>query len=101
MNIRTFVTAAALLASFAGAAAAQTATDAAPANSVGKFLYDQQGDTVGSVRRLSDGGRSAVIMIGFVGQPGSHEVTVPASALDVAGGKVVLRAETMQALNVR
>lgn len=96
MNTRTIALAAALVLSAGGAAFAQTA---APANVVGDFLYDQQGSTIGSVRSLTDGGRTAVIMVGFIGQPGSHEVTVPASALNVANGHVTLRADTVEALN--
>ena len=93
-----------------GAAIAQTAADplaiqaASPsvtASAVGRWLHDPQGNTVGSVRGLADGGRTAVIMVGSYFRPGSHEARAPAGALSVVVGRVTLRAETVEALLAR
>jgi len=100
--------AASLAFSVGGAALAQTAahptTDQAAAysaasSSVGRWVYDLQGNKIGSVRSLTDDGRTAVIMVGSYFQPGSHEARIPASALSMANGRVTLRGETVQALN--
>lgn len=96
----------ALVAATAGTGAlAQTPTSAAPprcANptaAVGRWLHDPQGNTIGSVRALADGGRSAVIMIGSYFEPESHEAVVPACEISLADGKVTLRREITEALN--
>jgi hypothetical protein len=98
----------ALLAVSAGAGAmAQTAAGPAPAtcatpDAVGRWLHDPQGNTIGSVRALTDGGQSVVVMIGSYFRPGSHEAVVPACAVSVADGRVTLHEErTLQALNTR
>ncbi len=66
---------------------------------VGHWLHDAQGNTIGSVRALADGGRSAVLMLGSYFQPGNHEMTVPARRLSIVDGKAVLQTETVAALN--
>jgi len=66
---------------------------------VGHWLHDAQGNTIGSVRALADGGRSAVLMLGSYFQPGSHEITVPTRRLSIVDGKAVLQTETVAALN--
>ena len=72
------------------------ATEAA----VGRWLHDLQGNTIGSVRALTDGDRFVVIMIGSYFRPGSYEAVVPACEITVAAdGKVTLRRETVEALN--
>ena len=76
-----------------------TAAYSVAASSVGRWLYDLRGNIVGSVRSVTDDGRTAVIMVGAYFQPGSHEARVPASALSVVNGKVTLRGETIEALN--
>ena len=97
-----------LVAATAQAASAGGAGDGDPfpfhapavaASAAGRWLYDAQGNTIGSVRGLADGGRTAVIMVGSYFRPGSYEARVPASALSVVDGKVTLRTETIQALN--
>ena len=98
--------AAALVLSVSGGAMAQSAADqivspSVAASAVGHWLYDPQGNTVGSVRGLVDGGRTAVIMVGSYFRPGSYEARVPASALSVVDGKVTLQTKTLQALNAR
>jgi len=107
MNIRMLSLAASLAFTFGGAALAQPAASpaAGPAipsvasSAVGRWLYDLKGQRIGSVRKLEDGGRTAVIMVGSYYQIGSHEARVPASALSVVDGKAVLHDGTVQALN--
>lgn len=79
--------------------AAYPAAVSAAQQAVGHWLHDAQGNTIGSVRTLADGGSSAVIMVGSYFQQGSHEETVPARRLSIVDGKVVLQAETVTALN--
>lgn len=89
----------------AGSAHAQQSPGAGPASAsvaaqaVGHWLHDAQGNTIGSVRALTDGGRSAVIMLGSYFRPGSHAVTVPVGQLVLVDGKVTLRSETALAMN--
>ena len=73
-------------------------TQSVAAGAVGRWLYDAQGNIIGSVRALADKGQTAVLMIGSYFQLGSHEARVPARALSLVNGKVTLRAETVQAL---
>jgi hypothetical protein len=80
-------------------AAGQAASPSVAASAVGHWLHDSQGNTIGSVRGLADGGRTAVIMVGSYFRPGSYEARVPADALSVVDSKVTLRTETVQALN--
>ncbi len=83
----------------AGAAAADAAASSLPASVVGKWIRDPQGNIFGSVRSLTADGRTAEIMVGSYFQNGSHVATVPSSALSVVDGRVVLRTETLMALN--
>ncbi len=108
MNARLFSVAAALALSVSGAvmaqatacvAAEQAAAPSAAASAVGQWLHDLQGNTIGSVRGLADGGRTAVIMVGSYFTPGSREATVPARAISIVNGKVTLQTETVEALN--
>ncbi len=71
------------------------------ARSVGKWVYDPQGNVIGSVRGLTDGGRTASIMVGAYFQPGSRQVSIPARALSVTDGKVSIDSETAQVLGLR
>ena len=89
-----------------GSAQAQQLPDAAPAaavstaaQTVGRWLHDAQGNTIGSVRALADDGRSVVVMLGSYFQPGSHAATVPARSLVLVDGKVTLRSGTIEAMN--
>jgi hypothetical protein len=66
---------------------------------VGHWLYDAQGNKVGSIRSLSADGRTASIMVGSYGQPGSHEARLLASTLSMVNGRPTLRAGTVEALN--
>jgi hypothetical protein len=72
---------------------------AAASSPVGRWLYDLKGNKVGSVRSLSEDGRTAVVMVGSYFQPGSHLTAVPTSALSVVDGKLTVRNETVEALN--
>ena len=83
----------------ANPAVGQAAVYSAASSAVGRWLYDLKGNRIGSVRKLEDGGRTAVIMVGSYFQPGSHEARVPASALSMVDGKAVLGGDTVQALN--
>ena len=108
MNTRILSLAASLAFTFGGAALAQPAAGPMPgpapvysiaSSAVGRWLYDLRGQRIGSVRKLEDGGRTAVIMVGSYFQIGSHEARVPAGALSVENGKAVLHDDTVQALN--
>ena len=104
-SLRIFSLAATLAFSISFGAIAQsnladrTATPSVAASAVGHWLHSPQGDTIGSVRGLADGGSTAVIMIGSYFRPGSHEARVPARMLSIVDGKVMLQAETVEALN--
>ncbi len=80
-------------------AATQAAALPVAAGAVGHWLRDPQGRIIGSVRSLTDGGRTAVIMVGSYFQAGSHEARISSSALSMVNGNVTLRPETVQALN--
>ena len=108
MNTRILSLAASLAMSIGGTALAQTAYNSptnnaqvysAASSAVGRWLYDLQGNTIGSVRSLTDDGRTAVIMVGSYFQQGSHEARVPSADLSIVDGKVTLQAGTVQALN--
>ena len=106
MNTRIATLAASLVLSLGSAGMAQVAM-AAPAaaqrsvaaDAVGRWLHDDRGNTIGSVRSLTDDGRSAVIMVGTYFEPGSHEATVPVGDLSIVGGRVTLRPAVVEALN--
>ena len=104
MNTRILSLAASLAWSVGGAAMAQVpggpvAPYAVASSAVGRWIYDLQGHKFGSVRRLSADGRTALIMVGSYFQSGSHEATVPATALSVVNGNVTLRTGTADALS--
>ena len=104
MTIRFLRLAAVLALSVGGAVMAQAQVGpvspyAAASSSVGRWLYDLQGNKIGSVRHLSGDGLTTVIMVGSYFQPGSHEAAVPVTALSVVNGNVTLRAGTVEALN--
>ncbi len=104
MNTRFLSLAAALALSVSGPAMAQApvgpaATNAVASSAVGHWIYDLQGNKIGSVRRLSSDGRTAEIMVGSYFQSGSHEATIPVTALSIVNGNVTLRTETAEALN--
>ena len=104
MNIRFLSFAASLFLSVIGAAMAQAPVGpvspyAVASSAVGRWLYDLQGNKIGSVRRLSGDGRTVEIMVGSYFQAGSHAATVPAAALSLVDGNVTLRTGTAEALN--
>ncbi len=94
-----FVSTGAMAQGAAGPTTSHAAASPVAADVVGHWIYDQQGNKLGSVRGLADGGRTAVIMVGSYFQPGSHEARISAGALSVVDGNVTLRNETVQALN--
>ncbi len=77
----------------------QSTQSAIAASAVGHWLYDAQEHMIGSIRSLSDNGRTAVIMVGAYFQNGSHLATVPAGALSLINRRVTLRTDTVEALN--
>lgn len=85
--------------SVTGAAMAQAPAEPVASKVVGRWLYDQKGNKIGSVRSLSDDGQTAVIMTGSYFQPGSHEATISVAALSVVSGHVTLRTGVAEALN--
>ena len=105
--MRTFLLGATLSLALAAATGAMaqpgippSADPSVAASAVGHWLHGPHGDIIGSVRNLTDGDRTAVVMVGSYFRPGSHEVRVPASQLSVADGQVTLRAQVQEALNV-
>ena len=74
------------------------APGAALAASVGRWLYDDRGEIVGSVKSLSPDGRTAVVVLGVYFHTSARLVEVPLGALRVVDGKATLRGETLQAL---
>ena len=108
MNTRHLSLAGSLMLLVSGEALAQVAAvpagkeAAAPfaaSDAVGHWLYGPQGNIVGSVRKPSDDGQTVEIMVGSYFQIGSHAASIPSNALARVGGKVVLRSETVEALN--
>lgn len=69
------------------------------ANAIGQWLYNQHGDTIGSVRSLANGGQTAVLMIGNYLRPGSYEARTSTNNLSVINGKVTLQSDTVLASN--
>ncbi len=78
------------------AAAPPTATATALA---GRWLHDSRGRIIGSVKSVSPDGRAATVMLGVYTIDNVHVIDVPASALSVVDGKIILRGETTKALN--
>ena len=74
------------------------APGAALADSVGRWLYDDRGEIIGSVKSLSPDGRTAVVVLGVYFHTGARSVEVPAGALRAVDGGTTPRAETLQAL---
>ncbi|HKM63562.1 MAG TPA: hypothetical protein VJY39_13835 [Acidisphaera sp.] len=92
-TIATLFAAATLLTSAAAFAAEPTAAD------VGRFVYDQQGEIVGGLTAIGQG--SATVSDGLMFHPGFHLVSIPASALSVQAGRVVLTGMTAADLDAQ
>jgi len=69
-------------------------------SAAGRWLHDEQGNVIGSVRGFAEGGQTAILMIGSYFEQGSHVAVVPASSLYVAAGQVRLRASPAGEINV-
>lgn len=69
----------------------------AAASAVGRWLHDDRGEIIGSVKAVTDGGRTAVIALGIYFRDHVRIVEVPAGAITVVGGRAVLRPEALQA----
>ncbi len=98
-----FVFAAGLGAAAFGAAApafAQPAAEFNPQAAVGHWLYDVNGDLVGSVYAVTDGGRTVIVQYGTYLTPGRHLVALPAADLAEIAGRATLRTMTADALAV-
>ena len=83
-------------AAFPKSSVAGAGTPAGP-GAAGRWLHDEQGRVIGSVRGFTDDGRTAILMIGSYFEFGSHVATVPASDLYIAGGQVRLRTRNASA----
>ena len=70
----------------------------AAASAVGDWLHDTRGDIIGSVKAVTDGGRTAVIALGIYFRDHVRLVRVPAEAISIEGGRAVLRPEVLQAV---
>ncbi len=68
-------------------------------SAAGRWLHDEHGNLLGSVRGFTDGGRTAILMIGSYFEQGSHLATVPATSLYIAAGQVRLRTSTSEGMN--
>ena len=90
-----------------GAASAEPMAQSAPPlerpagpSAAGRWLHDEQGNVIGSVRSFADGGQTAILMIGSYFEQGSHLAVAPASSLYVAAGQVRLRTSTAGGMNL-
>ncbi|HKM64614.1 MAG TPA: hypothetical protein VJY39_19205 [Acidisphaera sp.] len=84
-----------------GAAApafAQPAAEFDPQSAVGHWLYDSNGELVGSVYAVADGGRTVIVQYGTYLTPGRHLVAVPSADLAEVAGHATLRTMTADAL---
>jgi hypothetical protein len=99
-TILSAVTALALLAGSTGfvspAHAEQASQSLEPG--VGNWLYDANGQLIGSVYAVADSGRTVVIQIGSYLTPGRHLVSVPAADVAVSNGRTTLQTLTAQEL---
>jgi hypothetical protein len=94
-------TAALLLAATLGGAAPALAQPVAEFDSpsvVGNWLHDGNGELVGSVYAVTDGGRTVIAQYGSYLTPGRHLVALPAADVTMVGGHAVLRTLTADAL---
>jgi hypothetical protein len=82
----------------AAPALAQPAAEFNPQSVVGNWLYDANGELVGSVYAVTDGGRTVIVLYGSYLTPGSHLVSLPAADFAVVGGHATLRTLTADAL---
>jgi hypothetical protein len=92
-TIAALLTVSALLTSAAAFAAEPTAND------VDRFVYDQRGEIVGGLIAIGQG--SATVSDGLMFTPGYHLVSIPAAALSVQSGRVVLIGMTAKDLRAQ
>ena len=74
-------------------------SSASTAALVGRWLHDNRGGIIGSVKSVSSDGRAVTIVFGVYKFDNVRVVEVPVSTLSVVGGNVTLRGETAEALN--
>jgi hypothetical protein len=77
---------------------AQPTAELNPQSVVGNWLYDANGQLVGSVYAVADGGRTVVVQYGSYLTPGRHLVSLPAADLALVSGHATLRTLTANAL---
>ena len=85
------------IAAVLGAATPALAQSAAQ-SAVGKWLYDANGEIVGSVQSVRDDGRTAIVQYGTILTPGNHLVAIPAEDVSMVGGRATLSTMTADAL---
>lgn len=66
----------------------------------GRWLHDNRGGIIGSVKSVSSDGRTATIVLGVYKFDNVRIIEVPASTLSVVDGRITLRGGTAEALNV-
>ena len=63
-------------------------------SAVGHWLYDMNGELVGSVYALADSGQTAVLQFGSYLTPGRRLVSVPVGYVVIVNGRATLRTLT-------
>ena len=84
----------------AGLPRAAFAQQASPSieSAVGNWLYDVNGELVGSVYAVADSGRTVVLQVGSYLTPGRHLVSVPVADVTIMNGRATLQILTAQEL---
>jgi len=82
-------------------ALAQTAAGGSVQSVVGRWLYDANGDLIGSVYAVTDGGATTIIQYGSYLTPGRKLVAIPSAEVTIVGGRAVLRTLTADSLRGR
>ena len=75
--------------------------ESAAKSAVGEWLYDVNGELVGSVYGVSDDGRTVIVQYGTYLTPGRHLVSLPASDVVIFDGHAMLSMLTADALRDR
>ena len=77
-----------------------TAFAASPSieSAIGNWLYDVNGELVGSVYAVADSGRTVVLQFGSYLTPGRHLVSVPVADVTIMSGRATLQTLTAQEL---
>ena len=70
-------------------------------SAVGRWLYDANGELVGSVYGVSNDGSTVTVQYGTYLTPGRHLVTLPSSDVVIVQGRATLRTLRADALRDR